>query len=233
MSADNSKILDKIKKCLALAASANEHEAAAALRQAQKLMEQHGLTDEDVLASQASEIGAKAGALTKPAEWEATLASRIGQAFGCRVVFSRRTWSTAEWRFIGAGASSEVAAYAFKVLLRQARTARQTYITTALKRVRKPSVKTVRADLFCAGWVRTAMSTVTAWTGSAGQAEAVTAYIASNYPSLSTLATHDRKPSRLQDHHVNDLQNGCAAGRGAVLNRGVGAGPDPLALGGA
>ena len=143
MATDNRNILDKIKKCLALSASANEHEAAAALRQAQKLMELHGVTDEDVLASQAGEAGAKAGAVTKPAEWEAKLAGRIGQAFGCQVVFSRRTWSTAEWRFIGAGASSEVAAYAFKVLLRQARTARQTYITTALKRVRKPSVKTV------------------------------------------------------------------------------------------
>ena len=48
------KILDKIKKCLALASSANEHEAAAALRQAQKLMQAHGLTDQDVAAAQAS-----------------------------------------------------------------------------------------------------------------------------------------------------------------------------------
>ena len=38
------KILDKIKKCLVLASSANEHEAAAALRQAQKLMEAHGIS---------------------------------------------------------------------------------------------------------------------------------------------------------------------------------------------
>ena len=35
--------LDKIKKCLALAASPEAHEAAAALRQAQKLMAQFGL----------------------------------------------------------------------------------------------------------------------------------------------------------------------------------------------
>lgn len=70
MPTDNSKILDKIKKCLALAASANEHEAAAALRQAQKLMETHGFTDEDVLASQASEIGAKAGGSASSATWE-------------------------------------------------------------------------------------------------------------------------------------------------------------------
>ena len=224
------KILDKIKKCLALARSANEHEAAAALRQAQKLMEAHGISDQDVLASQASETGAKAGAVTKPAEWEAALAGRIASAFGCELVFSRRTWTTAEWRFIGAGASPEVASYAFQVLLRQARTARSAYIGTALKRIRKPATKTVRADLFCEGWVLTATSTVTAWTHTDAQAESVTAYIASNYPSLTELSTHDRKPTKLQDHHLSDFAQGAAAGRSAVLNRGVGAGADPLAL---
>ncbi len=45
---DKQKVLDKIAKCLALSKSANEHEAAAALRQAQKLMVAHALTEEDV-----------------------------------------------------------------------------------------------------------------------------------------------------------------------------------------
>lgn len=45
---DRVRALDKIKKCLALAASSNAHEAAAALRQAQKLMELHGVSEEDV-----------------------------------------------------------------------------------------------------------------------------------------------------------------------------------------
>lgn len=45
---DRETLLKKIKKCLALGKSSNEHEAAAALRQAQKLMEMHGLTEEDV-----------------------------------------------------------------------------------------------------------------------------------------------------------------------------------------
>jgi len=224
------KILDKIKKCLALAGSANEHEAAAALRQAQKLMEQHGVTDQDVLASQAGEAGAKAGAVSKPAQWEAMLAGRIANAFGCELVFSRRTWTTAEWRFIGAGAAPEVAAYAYQVLLRQARAARTNFIATALKRVRKPSVKTGRADLFCEGWVKTAMRTVSGWIRTEDQAAAVTAYIASNYPSLGTLATSDRKPTNLRDHHLNDFDQGTAAGRGAVLNRGVGEGAGQPAL---
>lgn len=224
------KILDKIKKCLALANSANEHEAAAALRQAQKLMEAHGVTDQDVLASQASEIGARAGAVSKPANWEAMLANRIAQAFGCELVFSRHTWTTAEWRFIGAGAAPEVAGYAFQVLLRQARAARLNYIATALKRVRKPSVKTTRADLFCEGWVLTAMGAVAAWTQTTEQAEAVAAYIANHYPELSTLATSNRKPANLRDHHLNDFAHGSTAGRGAVLNRGVGGGAGHRAL---
>lgn len=45
---DTNKIIDRIRKCLALSKSANEHEAAAALRQAQKLMAAYNLTEEDV-----------------------------------------------------------------------------------------------------------------------------------------------------------------------------------------
>lgn len=42
---DRAKLLDKIKKCMALGKSPNEHEAAAALRQAQKLIQRHGVTE--------------------------------------------------------------------------------------------------------------------------------------------------------------------------------------------
>ena len=52
---DRDKILDKIKKCLALSASSNEHEAEAALRQARKMMETHGITDLDIQAAEAEE----------------------------------------------------------------------------------------------------------------------------------------------------------------------------------
>lgn len=45
---ERSRVLDKIKKCLALGKSPNEHEAAAALRQAQKLMTMHSISDDDV-----------------------------------------------------------------------------------------------------------------------------------------------------------------------------------------
>lgn len=45
---DRAKVLDKIQKCLALSKSANEHEAAAAMRQAQALMRKYGVTDAEL-----------------------------------------------------------------------------------------------------------------------------------------------------------------------------------------
>jgi len=45
---DKSKIIEKIKKCMALGNSSNAHEAAAALRQAQKMMNMHGLSENDI-----------------------------------------------------------------------------------------------------------------------------------------------------------------------------------------
>lgn len=45
---DKSKVIDKIKKCMALGKSSNANEAAAALRQAQKMMNAHGLSEDDI-----------------------------------------------------------------------------------------------------------------------------------------------------------------------------------------
>jgi hypothetical protein len=42
--------INKVRKCLRLAESSNAHEAAAARRQAAKLMQQHHITARDVLA---------------------------------------------------------------------------------------------------------------------------------------------------------------------------------------
>ncbi len=55
---DKERILEKIKKCLALSKSANEHEAAQALKQAQALMREYGITDIEVELSAVTETGA-------------------------------------------------------------------------------------------------------------------------------------------------------------------------------
>jgi hypothetical protein len=85
---DNRKIMDKIRKCLALSQSANEHEAAAALRQAKKLMEAHNISAEDVKAAEVSEARVKAGACRNPVAWEGNLALTTGAVFNCTVIFA-------------------------------------------------------------------------------------------------------------------------------------------------
>jgi len=229
---DKSKILDKIKKCMALSASSNEHEAAAALRQARKLMEAYGISDLDVKAHEASEQKARSGASQKPANWESCLSGKIASAFGCRVIFSPQWSGSGYWKFIGCGSSPEIAQYAFTVLLRQVKRARADHIKQALKRC-KPATKTRRADLFCEGWVRSVTGLVEAFAGDEHTEEAIASFFALRYPDIEKLNSIDRNAGRnLRDHDLNDFDAGSRSGRNAHLNHGVGS-EENLKLGGA
>lgn len=229
--ADQDKIIDKIKKCLALSASSNEHEAEAALRQARKLMDAHGITDADMAAAGAEACKAKAGAKERPANWEAHLADKISQAFGCELVFTGGWFGPGHWIFIGCGSAPEVAQYAFTVLHRQAKRARAEHIKFRLKRC-KVATKTRRADLFSEGWVRAVAGKIAAFAGNDQQTVAIAAYMAKHYPKLGDLAASDRnKDRRLQDHDFADYQMGRDSGKGAQLNRGVAGAEQQIALG--
>lgn len=135
MNIDSAAIIAKIKKCLALSRSSNEHEAASALRQAQLLMREHGITDLDIEHADILEDVARSRASSKPATWECRVASMIAIAFGCEMFFRGRiSPHLGEWRFVGFGPSAEIARYAFEVLMRQVKRARANHINTALKR---------------------------------------------------------------------------------------------------
>lgn len=217
------KIIDKIKKCLALSASSNEHEAAAALRQAKKLMESHGISDLEMQAAEANEKRSRAGAVSSPAVWETVLAGKIADAFACRLVHSYN-WAKdcGEWVFVGTGAAPEVAEYAFKVLFRQAKSARAEHIKTRLKRC-KPGTKTRRADLYSQGWVRSVTALIDRFAGGETNPAAVDAYMEAKYPRLGNLKSRDRNSERnLRTHEQMDYYHGRNSGREAQLNRGMG-----------
>lgn len=218
---DHDKILDKIKKCMALSSSSNEHEAAVALRQAQKLMELHGISAIDVKASQAEEKLAKASAKIRPSGWENLLAHSIANAFGCQLLF-HRNWAGGHWSYIGCGPAPEIAQYAFTVLLRQIKKARAEHIQTALKRC-KSATKTRRADLFCDGWVRAVGRAISALAENAQHSEAIKAYMAVRYPDLEELETQNRNENKkLSDRDWSDYLAGTEQGRAVQLNHGMG-----------
>lgn len=123
---NRSDALIKIKKCLALATSNNPHEAAAAMRQAQKLMQRFDISDADVGITDVSECATKARNV-EAVNWEVSLAHLVAKAFSCQVhgkvchsyTENLRKRRDRRYVFVGVGAASEVAAYTFDVLSRQ------------------------------------------------------------------------------------------------------------------
>ena len=226
---ERDKIFEKIKKCLALSASSNEHEAEAALRQARALMEKYSIDHADMLAYEACEESVKSGSKSKPSSWETRLAAKIADVFNCRLIFVSG-WKNGEWTFIGVDAAPEIAGYAFAVLLRQCKRARAAHIDTYLTRC-KTATKTRRADLFCAGWVNAVTGKLTSFSGNDRQELAIEAYVEKKYPNLRDIAPRNRNAGKkLRDHEVNDYMHGGVAGKNAELNRGMNGASAPLAL---
>lgn len=222
---EHSKALDKIKKLLRLAGSGNPHEAANAMRQARAMMEKYGIGEADVALSDVCEHSTGSGSKMNPAQWEASLAHTVAQAYSCQMLFIS---FAGQWRFIGEMA--EVASYTMAILLRQVRQARRQYIAAELKRC-KPANKTKRADMFCDAWVWAVRQQVNQFAGNAKPSEATDAYMLKHYPNLVDSQPNDRngKSGRLSERDMRDAAKGIEAADGVQLNHGVG-GSAPLAL---
>jgi hypothetical protein len=220
--------LSKIKKCLALARSGNPHEAAAGLRQAQKLMAEHGLSETDVTLADVSEHGAKLRMKTTT-PWESLLARKVADAFGCDFIIkvtaqqigylSHSVKRERIFNFIGIGAAPQVAAYAYEVLGRQCAKARSDHISKQPKNC-KPITKTARGDEFAFGWVMAVQALLDQVAGNEANALLIEQFTAAHYPELKTVGAKDRTKGR--NISTNDLHQGLLAGKSAQLNRGVG-----------
>ncbi|MBR0347051.1 MAG: DUF2786 domain-containing protein [Rudaea sp.] len=158
---DRKTALRKVLSCLRLAASSNPNEAAAALRQARALMDEHGLTEADAYASEIHHADAPTRCRgSVPARSLMFLIDIVATGFRCDVVIHRvsRTvmrngWpaseSTTTVRFFGAGSDAEIAAYAFSVLRRQLEVDKGKHTA----RVRKRANKERRGEEFAIGWI--------------------------------------------------------------------------------
>lgn len=152
---DKEKALDKIKKCLALSKSSNEHEAAQALKQAQALMRKYELGERDVAFTEISMSVAEKTVPERPQDWQWSLMNMIAGVFGCGTV----TWGV-NVHFYGLGSRSDLASYAFDVVYRQLTAARRRWLKEECK-ARKPSNRVYLANRYCLGWISAAKSNVT------------------------------------------------------------------------
>ena len=218
--------LQKIKKCLALGRAAGEHEAAAAMRQAQKLMEQFNLRERDVSMADVSEVKVRASS-TAANVWELNLVNLIAEAFGCET-FGQITGKfndagnyvrARHWVFVGIDSAPTVAGYACEVLVRQCVKGRLAHIGKQPRNC-KPITKTARGDAFALGWVFSVRDMVERFAQPASDKTLLLAYIEANHGELKTGKARDTSKARKTD--IGLFIAGHRAGEKAELHHGVG-----------
>ena len=218
---ENKKILDKIRKCLALSKSPNEHEAAAALRQAQKLMRAHGLTDEDVQISDVNQKQSPGKSPYAPPRWQVRLGQVVAEAFLCHFFYTAGYGNVkVKWNFIGKGPAPEVAVYAFTVLLRKLTKARADYYKTNRRYKRANRIR--RADIFAQMWVQAVQKKVDRFAESCPKTtEVINKYLDIHHPDL---APAKRKGVHIKTNDPRDLDailDGLQAGNAIELQHSM------------
>lgn len=216
--------LSKIKKCLALAKSGNETEAATAMRQAQALMREHGLAETDVHLAEVAEKRTRARSVAIN-RWDSLLAHTVADAFGCEhfsitvLLMGRTVRNRRDVCFVGLRGAAEVAAYAYDVLGRQCSAMREAHIRRQPKAC-KPITKTARGDQFAYGWVCAVRNLVERFAGTEQDQLLLETYMQQRHPSLQTVEPRNTAVGR--NVRNLDLEAGFHAGKSANLARGIG-----------
>jgi Protein of unknown function (DUF2786) len=112
------KLLDRIRKLLALTASPNANEAAVARSKAKKLMAEHGLGEQEVLDSETSGkiFEMSMGAEGFASRWKFVLVALVARAHGCEAIGLRRG-KLRKVKMVGTKKDTEEASKLFTCLL--------------------------------------------------------------------------------------------------------------------
>lgn len=124
---ENSQIIEKIKKLLALANSSNEHEAALAASHAQRLLSEHNLAMADIEAAHKPDKADKVETAVSKSlpKWMRHLSAGISSAFDCQAIHHP---AAGKMTFIGVGVDVQIAAYTFTCMDRTVRKLCSTYM---------------------------------------------------------------------------------------------------------
>ncbi len=117
---ERAKLMDKIKKCLALSKSPEPHEAAAAMRQAQKMMERLGVTEDDIDGIHIEEVLIKTREGAGNCSFLNHLATLIRDTFGVQWVGEQNPGSAnrKNIRYFGQTGRVQLAEYTHRVVQR-------------------------------------------------------------------------------------------------------------------
>lgn len=221
-----SRILAKIQKCFNLAKSNNAGEAAAATRQAQKLMLKHNLTASDLSLLTVSEAEGKGITKAKvPPEWVVYLRGTVANAFGVEIIHSHQQVKRGVYHstvsFIGVGEKPQAAQYVYDVLFRQVTADRKHYLQSLHPRLKARS-KRNQCDLFCLAWVEAVRGKVEAIALTEHDREVIKRYKATTYGELPVGKARDTGPVK-RDQGAKAVLAGMKSGAEAQLFHGMSA----------
>ena len=225
---NNDKILDKIKKCLALSKSSEPHEAAAALRQAQKLMSAHGVSETSVKLSEVCEQDVKSKfSVSQVKPYEFKLINIIAKAFGCKVLWKKAHSSFGskdyygKFILIGMKSRIDLCAYTCEVMQRKMYTAKNKFVKT-LDSTAPRDYKTAQSNGFMLGWATKIEETVKVFAGTSEESALIEKFIESKGKT---------KTGKLQNARVGQhgMQAGVEAASGESIHRPM-RGQDQLRL---
>lgn len=161
------RILDRIKKMLNLAKSANQHEAATAMAMAQKLMEKHSLSLEDLNLESIQEGYCRSRfSVSVVRQHETALINTVCKAFGVQAMWQKSHSLNANcygfWILVGPSDQLQIAAWTFDTLGSRLVKARAQFIqgikdragVTGRLHPEDAKIVTREADTYCLGWVK-------------------------------------------------------------------------------
>lgn len=231
------KLMDRVRKLLALAQSSNPHEAAAAMAKAKALMDEHRLTMTDLERATIGQTDIRSRfSVSKMKPYELVVVQLAAKAFGGEVLWRRSSSHRSGesvygcYTLVAPKAELEVASWMVNYLLDRLQKGRAEFVSS-LSPYLPRDAKIREADGFCTGWTLAVGEKLRALAGDTPRAAAVVDYIRKNI--LPTYGDPDQKAAMPQRREVGDFGAGHGQRIGAKesVSRPIdGTGAKPLRL---
>lgn len=218
--------LRKIQKCLNLGKSSNANEAAAALRQAQAMMQKHGVTEDDILAQTVTDDLVKTREGFGRCAFLSALANLMRSAFGVDWIMEPNPGSAsrANIRYVGPEGRAKMAGWAHRVITRATEEAWQ----ESLRDFPQYKGDAGKRTAFRLGWLSQVRGKVEAIGFTEDEARAVKTWMATFYGR--ELGTIKPKANKLSGEQLLLARLGQRAAADFELHRPMGADPSAPAI---
>lgn len=212
---DRAKALEKIQKCLALGKSPNEHEAAAAMRQAQNLMKNFGITDADIgmlgFAEESVQTAIQCGRATKIPLYLSSIVRLVRHAFGVSAFYSPvllKTDYNYKVTYVGREDRVMLAAYAHTLV---ARAVERSWVQHQIDNPWVKGQHGARAG-FVIGWISGVREKIEAFANTPEDTKGAELYIENKFGKLSSMAPNKQRVSG------NAMDAGASASEGFSIH---------------